>query len=128
MPVPCEASSEQRGEAAVARRGVVSAAGLEMVQEGEVVLGMEVVEAHAVDLATHAVSEEKEEKPHRIAVGPQGVRARSAHARQMLTEERLQERGEVGGVGSCHWMVFRKWRRARRRRPAMATSSGVAAR
>jgi hypothetical protein len=99
---------------------------LEVVEKGEDMRGVEVAQAQGGGLGARGLAQEHEQQSERVAIGGDGLRAGFLVCKQVLGEERLQERSEQGGDG-YHDSPASPANRSKRC-AAMARNRGVAVR
>ena len=83
------------GTPAVARRRRVRAAGLDVIEEGGDRVRVERLQRQRREVPVVALCDELEQQLQRISVGTNGVGACPPLARQILDEERLNEREQL---------------------------------
>lgn len=116
------------GASTVAGGRRVLTSGFDVIEEARDCVGIQIAQFQRGDTTTQALRDKLEQKLQRIPVGTHRVHACAALARQILDEERLDQREQCSRRDRAH-----RGRRERRRccsnRPlASSSNSGVALR
>src|SRR5882724_2429498 len=121
----CSESTDRCASAISRSRRIVSRA-LDVVEEGKHGVSLDVVKPKATDRTTKPVGEKHEEQPQCLSVCARGVPTCTSNATQMIGKVRLDALKQGDLLRACHRDLLRRDRCRSKRRPAIASNSGVA--